>query len=185
MRSVWLAVVSVGALALLASGGEAQMGMGPGAGPKGGHEGGEHKEGHHPGGMMMGGMGGMDDADCDGESCPMMQGHGGPSMHMRLGMIEHMADELGLSDAVRKSIRDAIFEARKQAITLGAELSQAELELHRLLEQDKPDADAATKQVEKIGQLRTELMKLHVRTMLKIEQQLTPDQRKKLRKHMR
>ena len=180
----WLVSSSVPALA--------QMGPGPAhgteaSGPKTGHgpmmEGGGSKGGHGP--MKMGGM--DDHGDCDAEHCPMMHGHGhgdGPRGGMRMKMIERIADELGVSDAARKNIKDAIYEATKQSIALGAELAQAQLEMHRLMEGDKPDADAVLKLVDKAGQLRTELMKLHVRTMLKIEQQLTPDQRKKLRKRM-
>jgi Spy/CpxP family protein refolding chaperone len=181
MRSLKLSVL--GLLWLVCAPALAQMGPGHGPGPGGPPPAGP-KEGR--GKMMMGGgMGGMDmDEGCDPASCPMMQGHGDdhPGMHLR--MLEHVVDDLGLSEAARKNVRDAIYEATKQAITLGAELAQTGLELRRLMEQDKPDVEAVLKQVEKIGQLRTELMKLHVRTVLKIEQLLTPDQRKKLRGRM-
>jgi Spy/CpxP family protein refolding chaperone len=140
-------------------------------------------------GMGHGPMGhGMhEDGECDGENCPMMHGRGDddddehPGKEMR--RMEHIAGELGLSDAVRKQVKDAIYDATKQSIALAAEVAQARLETRRLLEQDKPDAEAVLKQVDKVGQLKTEMAKVRVRTMLKIMGMLTPEQRKKLKQH--
>ncbi len=155
---------------------------GPGGGPGGG--------GH---GMMGHGGGSRGGEDCDSDDCPMkhhggmmgMGGHGdddGPNTHW--GMFEHMADELGLPDATRKKIADLVYEAKKQGIALRADLEQAKLELHRLMEQDKPDTEAILKQFDKVGQVKNELAKLRLRTMLQVQQLLTPEQRKKARSHM-
>ena len=53
------------------------------------------------------------------------------------------------------------------------------------MDQDKPDEDAVLKQVEKLGQLGTELNKVRLRTLLKIQAMLTPEQRKQLRQRGR
>ncbi|MFI5308778.1 MAG: Spy/CpxP family protein refolding chaperone [Polyangiales bacterium] len=189
MRSAhhWL----LGTLLLTASPALAQMGPPAGHGPAGGDAhgpmkpGGEMGPGHGMGhgDMGHGHMGMHEDDDCDGESCPYMHGDDddGHGMHMR--RLEQIAGELGLSDAVRKNVKDAIYDATKQGIALGADLAQARLELGRLLDQDKPDSDAVLKQVDKVGQLRTELVKVRIRTMLKIMGMLTPEQRKKLKQH--
>jgi Spy/CpxP family protein refolding chaperone len=166
----------------------AQPAPGPAPGPAaGGKDGHGMMMGHGPGKGGKGPMGHGEegDDDCDGESCPMHHGRGGDGDHHGMGLekLEHLVDELGLSDAARKSVKDAIYEATKQGITLGAELAQARLELGRLMEQDKPAEDAVLKQLDKMGQLHTELMKLRVRTLLKIQALLTPEQRKKLRQH--
>jgi Spy/CpxP family protein refolding chaperone len=144
---------------------------------------------HH---MMGGGMGGHDEGGCDSESCPMKHGHGGmmgdhddgdqPGMHM--AMFEHMADELGLPDATRKKIKDMLYEAQKQSITLHADLEQAKLELQHMMDQDKPDTEAVLKQFDKVAQAKTALAKVGMRTMLEAQKLLTPEQRKKVREHM-
>ncbi len=138
--------------------------------------------GARPGPMMHGRHGPMaGDGECDPDSCPFMHAGGGgqPGMHLR--MLEGVIDQLGLSETVRKNVKDAVYEASKQAIALGAELAQAKLELGRLLDADKADVDAALKQADKVGQLQTELIKLRVRTLLKIQSLLSAEQRKKLR----
>ncbi len=122
-----------------------------------------------------------DGAPCDPDTCPFMHEGQGGRPGMGLHMLERAIDQLGLSEAARKKVKDAIYDAAKQGIALGAELAQARLDLGRLLEADKPDADAALKQADKIGQLQTELIKLRVRTLLKIQTLLSAEQRKKLR----
>jgi Spy/CpxP family protein refolding chaperone len=161
---------------------------------------GGHQHGGGPGSAAPKDHGGM--GDCDSDSCPMMKMkgggeggcpmmHGGKGGHGHMDPMDHMdqmgnrmADMLGLPDATRKKLNDIGYEAEKQSIAIRADLEQAKLDMSRLMAQEKPDSDLILKQVEKMGQLKTELKKIHVRAMLECRKLLTPDQRKKMEDHM-
>jgi Spy/CpxP family protein refolding chaperone len=126
----------------------------------------------------------------------MQHGHGDHDMggHAMLGgsehdddkaaaMIEHLMEKLGVSEPVHKKIDDLLYEAKKRAIALRADAERAHLELEHSLSQDAPDTDAVLKQMDKVGQARTELMKVWMKVRLEGAKLLTPDQRAQL-KHL-
>ena len=53
-------------------------------------------------------------------------------------------------------------------------------ELRELLSADSPDESAIMAKADEIGAVKTSLKKHHLRTMLQIRSQLTPEQREKL-----
>lgn len=106
----------------------------------------------------------------------------GPERAFRPEMIESMATELGVADAVVVQIRERAYKADQEAIKLRAELDTARLALRRLMDEDNPDVARVMKQVEALGAVETELKKSRIRLLLSVRELLTADQRKKLRR---
>jgi Spy/CpxP family protein refolding chaperone len=113
-------------------------------------------------------------------------GMGGPGMGkmFRPEMIDMLASELGVADNVVKQIKDKAYKADQEAIKLRADLDSGRLEMRRLMDEDKPDVAKVMKQVETVGAVETELKKNRIRLLLSVRELLTPEQRKKLQKHM-
>ena len=147
-----------------------------------------------PDAMMHGGMGhgGMG----HGEMAPMHGGMGGPGgmgpgMHGRLGlrggrgmmrgrMLHMRMAQLGLSDAQRDKLQ-ALHEANaRKAVQRRADLQLAQMDLRKLMRNDKPDQAAINAQVDRIAKLRADGVKASIDTRLQARAVLTPDQWKKL-----
>jgi Spy/CpxP family protein refolding chaperone len=106
-------------------------------------------------------------------------GHGGWGMR-RGGFGANLARELDLTPQQiekMKASRDA--QARK-AIQARADIQIAQLDLHKLMQVDKPDSKAIEAQIDKIASLRAGMAKSRVTAMLDFRASLTPDQQKKL-----
>jgi len=163
----------------------------PGPGPKGAGNATDapgcayHKDGrgcphcgHH--GDEHGGCGG-----CAHEGGPRA-GHGGP--HGERGMhpekLVRMAEKAGVKAATREKIADVAFEARKQAITLEAEVEKARLDLGRLMHEDETDDAKVLAQADAVNQAESALRRHRVQTMLSIRKLMTKAERAKLRKLM-
>jgi Spy/CpxP family protein refolding chaperone len=126
---------------------------------------------------------------CQHEHCGMHAKHAPGEQHdepgadtRHAGILERMADKLGLANPARKKIQDLNYEARKRAIALKAEADRAKLELERALEQDMPDTDGILKQMDKVGQLKTEFQKVWMKARLEASKLLTPEQREQLKR---
>ncbi len=203
MRSLHVSMLAGLALALFAgrplTAHAAPPGAPPSAPPAAAPAGHEH-HGAGPAAQGGPGHGGEGHEDCDSESCPMKHGkgggHGDADCPMKgghgdeddgargLGQFEQMIDQLGLPEATHKKIKDLAYEAEKQSIAVRAELEQAKLEMHHLMEQDKTDNDAVLKQLDKVGQLKNDLAKIRMRAWLEARKLLSPEQRKKMRAQM-
>jgi Spy/CpxP family protein refolding chaperone len=140
------------------------------------------------------------EAGCDHASCPMHgdhpmhadgdmhgpgpmhgPGHGPEGGEHEAMLLAHLADVVELSAPLRKKVDELVYEAEKRAIGLRADAERAGLELHHALDQDVPDADVVLKQLDKVGQLETELRKLWMKARLDAGKLLTPEQRERLR----
>ena len=153
--------VVVSTLVLIANVANAQEGM-----TKGKHEQGmmSHmgmKERQHHRGMEHMGM--------------MRQEH-----HGGHGFFLGMKDELGLSAQQVSKLRALKSQTEKQMIRTKADLEILEIELHDLLRQDKVNVKAVDSKVEKIGELRTGMQKVHIHARLDTKKVLTSEQMKKL-----
>lgn len=95
-------------------------------------------------------------------------------------LLERHADRLGLGEQTRSEIRTIAVAARGEARALEKRLHDLHGELRALLDQDAPDLEAALAQAERIGSAETDLHKLRLRTMLRIRELLTPEQRREL-----
>lgn len=75
-------------------------------------------------------------------------------------------EKIGLNDEQVKSLQELSYAAKKRHISLRAEVSQAKLEVRRLLSQDEPNEDAIMLAIDVSGKATTALRKSHVKHML-------------------
>ncbi len=88
---------------------------------------------------------------------------------------------LGLTDEQTDRLRQVFVEAEKSRVKTRAELRVRQIELRELLRPDQPNREAVMKKVQEISDLRGQLMKERVDSLLAIKGILTPEQQKKLR----
>ena len=103
---------------------------------------------------------------------------GGPMM----GLLhnERMKAELGLTDEQSGKLHQIFSDSRKSSIRARAELEVKRMELHEIMAADKTDREAALKKAAEISDLRAQMMRQHVETMLAAKAVLTPEQQKKM-----
>jgi len=105
---------------------------------------------------------------------------GGPPPMFRLPPPE-VLESLGLSDAQRTQIERIHDDAVRTTARTEADLTVAELDLHRAVDADKPDRAAVDAAIERVASLRTTLFKARVGSWIDFRAALTPAQRSKLR----
>jgi Spy/CpxP family protein refolding chaperone len=88
---------------------------------------------------------------------------------------------LGLTEQQVDRLRQITVEAEKSAVKTRADLAVRRIELRELLRADKPDREAIMKKVQEISDLRGQVMKQHVESILAVKTVLTPEQQQKLR----
>ena len=89
------------------------------------------------------------------------------------------ADELGLTDEQKDSMRDIQYNFRKAQIGLRAELKTARLELRHLMMEENPNQGQISKLVDKISGTQKELLKQRIDKKLAMKEILTAEQFKK------
>ncbi|MBW2315539.1 MAG: periplasmic heavy metal sensor [Deltaproteobacteria bacterium] len=92
-------------------------------------------------------------------------------------MLDFHADELGLDEDTRETIREIVEESHTEGRALHGEVREAREALHRELKAEPVDHDAVMALVERAGALETEMEKHRIETMLEIRDQLSPEQR--------
>lgn len=102
---------------------------------------------------------------------------------MLLGVLERSAlrSRLGITEEAWTALKDAIQAQRAELESLHGRARKAAMEQVRLLTADSVDEADVMAAVEKIGALRTEIAKIHVRELLLIKQHLTPRQLEQIR----
>ncbi|MGH7898735.1 MAG: Spy/CpxP family protein refolding chaperone [Candidatus Binatia bacterium] len=109
------------------------------------------------------------------------RGAGRGHWHHDGARLERQLGEVGL-DARQKAKVDEIFaDAKKDREENRAKLREAHQALRTLLEQDSPDRSAIDRQVEKLGEMKTEAHKAKLHTLLAVRAELTREQREKLK----
>ena len=101
---------------------------------------------------------------------------GGPHGPPLPEIVEHHADDLGISEEVVVAVQQVGDAARPDMEALRDELGDARGEMHDLMESDAPDRAAVLDNVRRIGDLETSLHELEVGVLLAIRALLTPDQ---------
>lgn len=96
-------------------------------------------------------------------------------------ILEDHAEELGLSKETLAKIEKIKDSSKESCGKLRNQIRDAKEELHKLMEQDKPDQQAVMKKVEDIGKLNLEKDKQRTSAMLEIHALLTKEQRAKLK----
>ncbi len=109
-------------------------------------------------------------------------GHDGGFGGRMFGFLrnERMKAALGLTEEQAEKLRQTFMEARKAGIRTRADLQIRRMELHELLRAEKTDRDAAMKKVQEISDLRAQMMRQHIESMLTAKTILTPEQQKKI-----
>ncbi|MBI4167265.1 MAG: Spy/CpxP family protein refolding chaperone [Acidobacteria bacterium] len=93
---------------------------------------------------------------------------------------ERTKAELGLTDEQSDKLHQIFLDSRKASIKTRADLQIRRMELHEILGADKTDREAAMKKVQEISDLRGQMMRQHVESMLAAKSVLTPEQQKKI-----
>jgi len=88
---------------------------------------------------------------------------------------------LDLSDAQRDKLRDIHQRQARRGVQARADLQLARMDLHELMQADKPDPAAINAQIDKLARLQAEQRKAHVAAFLEARALLTPEQQKQLR----
>ena len=91
---------------------------------------------------------------------------------------------LGLSDEQANRLRQVMGEAQKSALKTRADLGVRRIELRELMRADQPDRDAVMKKVQEVSDLRGQMMKQRVESLLASKAILTPEQQQKIRAFM-
>ena len=101
---------------------------------------------------------------------PHRRPHHGPPM-------EHALEQVELPDEVRSDV-DALLDAsRKSRREIHRELRKAHEKMRALLDAESPDEDAILAQADEIGRLEVTAEKDRLRTLLRIRERLSPEQR--------
>jgi Spy/CpxP family protein refolding chaperone len=153
------------AAAIVAWGGETQEGAARGQGPhEFASEGPSGGFGHH-------GMGRWEGR------------HGFEGGRGLLGLADNsrLRAYLNLTDQQADRLHQISVDSRKSSVKTRADLELRNIELRELLRADSPDHDAVMKKVQEVSELRGQMMKQHMETLLAARSVLTPEQQKKLR----
>lgn len=116
----------------------------------------------------------------------MMTGADSEGMILRmLTSDSRLVQELGLSDAQVKEIKDAVSGSEQETKDLNTKLDQAAMRQVELLKADSLDEEALMKAVQESGDLRTQIAKIRIKQLIAAHKVLTPEQRAKLRDTMK
>ena len=112
-------------------------------------------------------------------------GHRGGDRMLAMLDNERVRTTLGLSDEQASRLRQVMVDAQKAGLKTRADLGVRRIELRELLRADQPDRDAVMKKVQEISELRGQLMKQRIDSLLASKAILTPEQQQKMRAFMR
>jgi Spy/CpxP family protein refolding chaperone len=100
-----------------------------------------------------------------------------------LAMLENeqVRTELGITDQQAERLRQIAVDTEKSAVRTRAEIAVRNMELRELLRADKPEREAVMKKVQEISDLRGQIMKQHMESLLATKTVLTPEQQRKMR----
>jgi Spy/CpxP family protein refolding chaperone len=108
-------------------------------------------------------------------------GFGGGLGLLRLADNPRARTYLNLTDQQVSRLHQIAVDSEKSSVKTRADLELRGIELHELLRADNPDHDAVMKKVQEISELRGQMMKQHMETLLTARSVLTPEQQNKLR----
>lgn len=104
-----------------------------------------------------------------------------PPRRPPLSNIEHLADELGLTEDQLTSIKKERFKTAKESIELRSKIQIAQLELGKIIQSENPDEKAIKQKIEEMSGLRSNLKFTQIQSRLKMRNILTPEQLEKLK----
>ncbi len=89
---------------------------------------------------------------------------------------------IGLSDAIRQKIQEAVVEAQRKFFGLQLAMGKETEALKNLLQGGSVDEDAVLKQIDQVLGVEREVKRVQLSLMIKIKNALTPEQQTTLRK---
>ena len=95
-------------------------------------------------------------------------------------LIKKAMKEAGLNDQQIRRIETLKLEADRAKIDIRAELEKGRLDFEQLTNVDKPNEAAVIKQLEKVHAIKLQLKKNHIKLMLQVRKEITPEQWNKL-----
>ena len=106
---------------------------------------------------------------------PMMQNFFPPELVMQ------SQGQLGLSDAQKTEIRDAMRKAAAESTDLQWQQTAETEAMGALMNQERVDEAKALAQLDKLSDIEKQIKRVHLGTMIRIKNALTPEQQAKLR----
>ncbi len=94
---------------------------------------------------------------------------------------DHFKAELNLTDQQAARLHQIVLEGEKASVKARADLRVRGLELRELLRADQPEREAVMKKVQEISEVRGQMMRQHVESLLAAKSVLTPEQQQKFR----
>ena len=110
---------------------------------------------------------------CPQEECCPMCGH---KKELFLGL----KDELELTDSQIAQLKEMKLDMQKKSIQNRANIEIAELEFKTLMHSEKVDLSQVKNKLKQVADLETEMKFMHISTIEKAKDILTPEQKKKL-----
>ena len=100
-----------------------------------------------------------------------------------LAMLENdrVRTELSITDQQADRLRQIAVDTEKFSVKTRAEIVVCSMELRELLRADKPEREAVMKKVQEISDLRGQILKQRIESLLATKAVLTPEQQKKVR----
>ena len=107
-----------------------------------------------------------------------MMGYGGRMGHTRMMQrtLDHLTQQLSLSDEQQTKLKALWGTRAKDAIRLQADIEMANIDLRQLLDAESVDMDAVKAALQAIAAKEVELRVAHITAMQDIRQLLTPEQ---------
>lgn len=100
---------------------------------------------------------------------------------LRLLESERARTELGLTDQQTDRLRQILVDAQKARIRARSDLGVRGIELREMLRAEQPNREAILKKVQEISELRAQMMRHNIETLLATREVLTPEQQEKIR----
>jgi Spy/CpxP family protein refolding chaperone len=104
---------------------------------------------------------------------------GGPGLNLP---PPEALERLNLSDAQRAKVDSLVDTERRKDIRTEADLRIAEMDLQKLVESDRPQAEAVDAAIGRLVEARTTMLRDRVAAIIELRALLTADQRAKLRR---
>lgn len=103
-----------------------------------------------------------------------------------MAMLENdrVKSELGLTDEQSGKLRQIMVDSRKSAVKTRADMTVRGIELRELLRADQANRDAVLRKVQEISDLRGQMMRQRVESLLAAKSVLTAEQQQKIRAFM-
>jgi len=107
------------------------------------------------------------------------------SLIARIVEDQELAADIGLTEDQISSLKNNMYDLKKEEIKLNADLRLAGLEQARLITESALDEKAVMAAVGRTGEIKTKIAKLKISRILLLKKTLTPEQIKKVKDLMR